>query len=478
MKKTIFLNYLLIAAGFAVYAFIVNIFLPGWLIWLAFLSVTILAGAVTAIAQRKSRSYEYLPGVLAGAAAYSILVIFFIKLHFYSGSDSELSLLSQFNPFRDKDQIFGHLALVFLYVVGGLIGIAVRGAGMVFWPQYKFDFYSLSRRTYVILAIASSAVFAGSIFLTAGLDKDMWVCENNEWVKDGEPEYDKPDVACIDGSPDFWNDGQSGLEIAYPQGWRGKIDITHKEEENWRTVRFDYKNPQGEKALLFSASIIPTSFGLERVYSLSDQRPVLKSDSHIIAVAEGSWPTESGTYASLFEDVDEVIENMRLRDGQGERIVGDPDVRWKYQDDRYGFSFDYPSNLRLRVKDNDIVRYGEAYGGGEKMIDRSVNLSVPYSGPGIINISVIKDPGVRTTAEWLESENERLRKMARGGHFVRYTIEKEMKIDNEKAILVFEESDTEKYEHEKKAVFLKDGMLIEIYTRGKDEKLWHSFKFD
>ena len=480
MKKTIILNSTLIAIGFAVYTFLLNLLQPIWLGGVIFLALPILASALTALIQNKNKSYQYLPKIFLGAVFYSFLVIFLIKLHIYILENLNLSLWPHFNPFSDKDQLFIHGALAAIYIFGGLIGIVIRGAAAVFLPKHKFDLNNLSKRIYTIIVITILLVFGGGAIYISTLNKNIWVCENGQWAKDGVPNYDKPEVACINGTPYFWNDGPSGLEISYPENWRGKIDISHYEEENKRVVKFDYKNPNGENEMLFSVSIFSADFGLNKIFNLSNERPILKTDEYIIAVSVGELPQEAGGYAMLREDVDEVIESMRIRGDKGERIASGADIWRKYQDDKYGFSMDYPSNLRLKISDDFVIKYSDNYGGGEKTINKVINFAVPYTGPGLISVSVYEKPDTKTLDEWLEQENERLSYRYKDieGRFLRYVIDEEIKVDGVDAIIVYQESDMEKYDYNKEVIFYKDDLLFIIYYRGiGNEKLWKSFKF-
>ncbi|MCK5511015.1 hypothetical protein KAI65_05775 [Candidatus Parcubacteria bacterium] len=480
MKKTIILNSILIAIGFAVYSFLLNLLQPNWLGGVTFLALPILAGALTVLVQNKNRSYQYLPKVLAGSIFYTFLVIFLIKLHIYILENLNLSLWTHFNPFSDKDQLFIHGALAGIYLLGGLIGIVIRGANIVFLPKHKFNLNNLSKQTYAIIAAACLLVFGGGAIFASMLSKNIWVCENGQWVKDGAPNYDKPKVACINGTPYFWNDGPSGLEIAYPENWRNKIDITHHEEDNKRVVKFDYKNLNGENKMLFSASIFPADFGLDKIFSLSNERPILKTDEHIIAVSVGELPQEAGGYAILRENVDEVIESMRISGGRGERIASGADIWRKYQDDKYGFSMDYPSNLRLKISDDFVIKYSDNYGGGEKTISKVINFAVPYTGQGLMNVGIYENPEAKTLDEWLKKENERLSHRYKDieSRFLRYVIDEKIKVDGVDAIVVYQESDMEKYDYNKEVIFFKNDLLFTIYYRGiGNEKLWKSFKF-
>jgi hypothetical protein len=276
----------------------------------------------------------------------------------------------------------------------------------------------------------------------------------------------------------YFKDAVSGLEINYPPEW-SKVNIRQVEDEDKRSIRFDYINGS-EIKFLFSLSFYPLSFGLDKIYSLDNQRPIYQTDDYIITVAEGEIPS-SENYGLIYYDVDEVLANLKMDDESFRPIETGEDIYWQYRDDEYGFTMDYPSNLKVRIINDDIRKYSERMGGGEELIDKVITFVVPNGGPGLVSINIFDSPDVNTLDEWLNKENEQLAKIYedRDGRYIRMVIDERINIDGNEAIVVYQESDMEAYEYEKTAVFFKDGKLFTIYARCEDcSKWWGAFKFN
>lgn len=93
---------------------------------------------------------------------------------------------------------------------------------------------------------------------------------------------------------------------------------------------------------------------------------------------------------------------------------------------------DYPSSLCIKIADNFVIKYSERYGGGEKLVDRSINFDVPYTGPDLIHVSVFNNSEASFLDEWLNYENEKLSYRYKDveDSFLRYVIDKEIKVDS------------------------------------------------
>lgn len=288
-------------------------------------------------------------------------------------------------------------------------------------------------------------------------------------------------VVCDDhkSKQGYFRDAISGLEINYPTTWANYVNIRHMEDGDKKSLQFDYVNGSDTK-FLFSLSFYPRSFGLDKIYSQDNQRPIYQTDDYIITVAEGEIPS-SENYGLIYYDVDEVLANLKMDDESFRPIETGEDIYWQYRDDEYGFTMDYPSNLKVRIINDDIRKYSERMGGGEELIDKVITFVVPNGGPGLVSINIFDSPDVNTLDEWLNKENEQLAKIYedRDGRYIRMVIDERINIDGNEAIVVYQESDMEAYEYEKTAVFFKDGKLFTIYARCEDcSKWWGAFKFN
>lgn len=138
MKKIIILNLFAISIAVLLFINLDNLLALSWN-WgriLALLPIT--AGALSALIQNRDRAYKYFPKILIGSIFFSFLTIFLVKLFVYFGENLNAPILKYFNPFKDADEMVGHLGLALMYIFGGLIGVAAKGVNLVFLAKYKF----------------------------------------------------------------------------------------------------------------------------------------------------------------------------------------------------------------------------------------------------------------------------------------------------------------------------------------------------
>lgn len=140
MKKVVILNSVSIFIAVLLFLNIDDLlsFSWGWGVILFFLPIT--TGVLAALIQNKDRSYKYLPKIIIAAFIFSFLTIFLGKLYVYFGENLNVSLFNFFNPFKDTDEMVGHFGLAGMYMFGGLVGIVIRGANIIFLPKCKFNF--------------------------------------------------------------------------------------------------------------------------------------------------------------------------------------------------------------------------------------------------------------------------------------------------------------------------------------------------
>ncbi len=148
------------------------------------------------------------------------------------------------------------------------------------------------------------------------------------------------------------------------------------------------------------------------------------------------------------------------------------DVAWNtYKDSEYGFSISYPSNLDKTIS---LEKKEFVFG------NLSKSVSFHTLGPGNVGVKVYSDLNFENIDEFLEIKNNQKEN-------VRFDKEEEFLI-NTIPVIVFhtvtvgpEQQQQEHFLNEKKAVFIKNGKLFEIWTRLDDteehEKVWQSFVF-
>ena len=624
MKKLITLNLSTTIIGFLLFLNVDNLLAYTWNWAPVFALFPVLAGALAVLLQDEDRSYKYLPKLIASAFVFSLATIFLVKLFVYFGDNVNAPIFDYFNPFKDFDEMVGHLGLAGIYFSGGLIGLVVRGVNLVFFPERKFKinleisflksfalgaFFLLAANFYFVFAIGFprhgrwklelpvtslflalylvlffsyaksqikdskynyfiwvynllfSLVFLSnaeavrvffqdemylyfsyiavapyvliSAFLIRDKIKAAYIikeirkanycqidsdCQDafagtggqcpfgcHAFVNKDEAErigglvdsFDStcvyscmkcPTTRCDNGictavcderrsRQGYFKDALSGLEINYPPAWSENVNIRHVEDEDKKSLQFDHVNG-GDIKFLFSLSFYPRSFGLDKIYSQDNQRPIYQTDDYIITVAEGEMPSRED-YGLIYYGIDEVLADLKMDDKSFRPIEAGENIYWQYKDDEYGFTMDYPSNLKVRIINDDIRKYSERMGGGEELIDKVVTFVVPNGGPGLASISILDNPDVNTLDEWFVKKNEQLAKMYEdgGGHYLRTVVDDRIDIDGNEAIVVYQESDTEAYEYEKTAAFFKDGKLFTIYARCEDcSKWWNAFK--
>lgn len=144
-----------------------------------------------------------------------------------------------------------------------------------------------------------------------------------------------------------------------------------------------------------------------------------------------------------------------------------------YYDENYRFSLDYPSNLDINLINNEKINLADSLGGENFIINGGVSF-YQKDGYWIIVINIFDNSDISSFEKWIEKENKKNENLHQ-----QVVIEKRIKIDGYDAIVTHIVSDFEGPDkHEKKIVFIKNGILFEINTRYIDhEKVWNSFKF-
>lgn len=137
MRKLMLLNLSTIILGFLLFLNIDRLLAHTWNWAPVFALLPVVAGALAALLQDEDRSYKYLPKIIISSLIFSFATIFLVKLFVYFGDNVNAPVFKYFNPFKDKDEIFGHFGLAGIYFFGGLIGVVVRGVNLLFFPERK-----------------------------------------------------------------------------------------------------------------------------------------------------------------------------------------------------------------------------------------------------------------------------------------------------------------------------------------------------
>lgn len=159
MRKFVILNILTIFLGFLLFLSIDRLLAYTWNWAPVFALLPVVAGALTVLLQDEDKSYKYLPKLITSSLIFSFAVIFLVKLFVYFGDNVNTPIFKYFNPFKDFDEMVGHLGLAGIYFLGGLIGLLVRGVNLVFFPERKF-------RINLEISLLKSFIL-GAVFLLA-----------------------------------------------------------------------------------------------------------------------------------------------------------------------------------------------------------------------------------------------------------------------------------------------------------------------
>ncbi len=120
-------------------------------ILVVYVMLPFVSGVILTLIQNRNRSYEYLPGLLIGSCLNNAIVVAIVSLGESSG---HTQLYQHF--FDIYDFISFYLPLVVVSLIGGLIGLVIRGT------SEQFKNYSNSK-----IIVAFSKIF-GSIFVGIG----------------------------------------------------------------------------------------------------------------------------------------------------------------------------------------------------------------------------------------------------------------------------------------------------------------------
>jgi len=193
MKKIALFNFILVVLGVSFVFLAQSIFSFNQVYFLTFFIFPFLAGIVTVLAQKKEKSYAYLPVLFLFSTFFSFLAVFLFKIWLYADGAPGFIIWPRIEEF------FIHLVLFSIHIFGGLIGLAIRGVNDIFFPRYRLDFTNLSKRTYFIIIFLIMAVIIGGFYYTSTLPKN-WETYTNK-------EYD--------------------LSVDYPAGWHTFESLEH-----------------------------------------------------------------------------------------------------------------------------------------------------------------------------------------------------------------------------------------------------------
>jgi len=170
----------------------------------------------------------------------------------------------------------------------------------------------------VIAALAVALVVVAGLRILSG--EDTWICDDGQWVKHGNPSRPMPDVTCIDGTPYFFHEGLSGLEIAYSEYWRDQTWVEVDKANDSRAIRFHYKASDGGRPLVLKLTIYPDDVGNDGE-PWSGQDVVLRDERYVVTASRPA----AGEYALGAEDLavferlavtaEQVATSLRFRDG-------------------------------------------------------------------------------------------------------------------------------------------------------------------
>jgi hypothetical protein len=175
MKKIVLFNFILDALGVSFVFLVRSIFSFNQVYFLTFFIFPFLAGIVTVLAQKKEKSYAYLPVLFLFSTFSTFLAVFLFKIWLYADGAPGFIIWPRIEEF------FIYLVLFSIYIFGGLIGLAIRGVNDIFFPRYRLDFTNLSKRTYFIIMSLIVAIMIGGFYYASTLPKDWKNYTNKEY---------------------------------------------------------------------------------------------------------------------------------------------------------------------------------------------------------------------------------------------------------------------------------------------------------
>lgn len=183
---------------------------------------------------------------------------------------------------------------------------------------------------------------------------NYWECREGEWVPVGNPSGDHPDTICHEGGTLFFNDGESGLEIAYPMSWENKIDIEHITEDDRRIIKFSYLSGDEHNPMIFMINIYPSSHSVWQIDSEPNNKIVMVSDKNIFSLTQSlDMPFMKGDldyddYVAINNQKFDVIDAISVRDLPFTRAKN---ILEKNQENNYYINAIYPEFINMPFAD-------------------------------------------------------------------------------------------------------------------------------
>ncbi len=213
---------------------------------------------------------------------------------------------------RDRDPAFETVAVVLAYATCVLM--------LLYAFLFRYFQKAVSRGVktkYVIFILALAAVLAvAGIRFFAG--EGAWSCVKGQWIRQGRPSRPMPDAAGIDGTPYFFHDGPSGLEVSYPESWRDLTWIEADRTRSYREIRFHHKAAGGGRPLLLKLTIYPDDVGND-VEPWLDQDVVLRNERYVVTAVRPTadeyalGEQDRAVFARLEAEARSVVAALRFR---------------------------------------------------------------------------------------------------------------------------------------------------------------------
>ncbi len=172
----------------------------------------------------------------------------------------------------------------------------------------------------VVLVIVGVRLFSG---------EDSWMCVKGEWVKHGQPSRPMPEVGCVDGTPYFYHDNLSGLQIAYAQAWQDHTWVETVRTRDYREVGFYYRAASGQRPLLLQVTIYPNDVGTV-AEPWATQDVVLRNDRYVVTAVRPAAADYAMTgddraaFERLAGETDLMIKALRFDHGNVGRCESYP----------------------------------------------------------------------------------------------------------------------------------------------------------
>jgi len=174
-----------------------------------------------------------------------------------------------------------------------------------------------------MMAILTVVILA-MLFLVRG-DEDNWICENNQWTKQGNPSVPMPTEGCGDVVKEGIVYGDIGEEfgLVLPETWQGYYEVKDiaKDEEGARRVVFNYLVGGENQALLFIINIYGGDQSIASIDNQPNNQIIAQTVENVFTFSQAlDMPFEQGTedfnrYAEMISEVDGIIENIDTNTG-------------------------------------------------------------------------------------------------------------------------------------------------------------------